>query len=123
MMNAKGFTIIEVLVSIILFAVALAGGAGFFLHLKEVSIASTHLKLGTALASAGMERLRHTDYDLLTNGTLSNVVIGGFNAVPQVLVYDRGIYEEVHLSVTWWEPARGRNETVNLVSYIGNSAQ
>jgi len=111
----KGFTLVEVLISIVIFAVGITGGMAFFLYLKEVAVHAGHEKVAVHLAGSKMEQLR--------NGTLTSntdsVTIGNFIWRRSWSVGSGGTgYNRVDVSVSWREGGKPQDDTVSLTTYI-----
>jgi len=80
-MNKKGFTLIEILVAVGIFALVISGVVGTFILSVELSRKINYEYTATYLAKNRIERLKHIDYALLTDAQETDTPIDE-NSVP-----------------------------------------
>ena len=117
-MKSKGLTLIEVLVSIVIFAVALAGGMAMFFYLNSIASRGINERKAVQLADSKMEELQNTSYANLVNSTVS-VSGGTFTAQQSVTVTnmtDALGGKQIRVLMSWHEPGRVGDEAVDLVT-------
>ena len=67
----SGFTIIELIISIVVFGFVAAGLAEVFTSVTDVQRNTNYLQLATTAAQTEVESLRNNNYDQLQNGTIN----------------------------------------------------
>jgi len=119
----KGFTLIEVMLSILILAIVMIGGAAFFLYGSSQIRMSKHSRLALELAGEKIEELRAVGFSGLADETENGLPLGNFTAVRQTKVVgideDKdGIvdYKKVTVTVSWNEGSTP--EAVVLVTLI-----
>ena len=117
-----GFTIVEALISIILFTITLAGGLAIYVNADRIVTLTTHKRLAVEFANLRMEELRAMNYAAFDaafpvpdpaepepyDDPSQPPVVEGFASartitvanVPQVATPD---YKEVTVNVAWTE--------------------
>ncbi|MBA2124528.1 hypothetical protein B9J78_06330 [bacterium Unc6] len=120
----KAFTLIEVMLSILILAIVIIGGAFFFIHGPSQIRVSKRERLALELAEEKIEVSRVRGFSGLVNESESGLALGrGFTATRLTVVAgideDRdGIidYKNVTVTVSWME--RGTPREVNLTTLI-----
>jgi len=115
--NKGGFTLAEVLISILILAIMLTGGLSFYFNSDAVIGQVSHKKLATEIANSILENLKKAGYDSLpapgagTPVALTSTddpvgILKDLSATKIVTVTDLGnpvAYKQVEVSVTWTE--------------------
>jgi len=119
----KGFTLIEVMLSILILAIVMIGGAAFFTYGSSQLRMSKHSRLALELAGEQIENLRAVGFSGLADETENGLPLGDFTATRQTNVVGidengDGIvdYKKVTVTVAWMEGSTP--EAVNLVTLI-----
>ena len=120
--NNGGFTIIELIISILVFGFVAAGLAEVFTSVTDVQRNANYLQLATTAAQTEVESLRNNNYDQLANGTISFT-----SKLPTILPSPRSgtviISEPItgikRVDVTVSYNQDGLTENIELSSYIG----
>ena len=60
--NKKAFTLVEVLISILLLSIILAGGMGFYFNSTDVMTRAMHKKIAMEMANQAMEQIKNGGY-------------------------------------------------------------
>ncbi len=119
----KGFTLIEVMLSILILAIVMIGGAAFFTYGSSQLRMSKHSRLALELAGEKIEKLRAVGFSGLANETENGLPLGDFSATRRTTVL--GIdedgdsiddYKKVTVTVSWNEGSTP--EAVTLVTLI-----
>ena len=131
-----GFTIVEALISIILFTITLAGGLAIYVNADRIVTLTTHKRLAVEFANLRMEELRAMNYAAFgTAFPVSNPAapktfvdpsqpsVGDFTAartitvthVPPVATPE---YKEVAVKVTWSEAGQAGQREVEFKTII-----
>ncbi|MBZ0167340.1 MAG: prepilin-type N-terminal cleavage/methylation domain-containing protein [Candidatus Omnitrophica bacterium] len=119
--NQLGFTLIEIMVSILLLAITLTGGMVLYHNAEQIMALMVHKKVAMELADEKMEEVRNTKYVLLTVGeaTESSLAITGLPASRKTVVSEPASnLKEVRVEVNWNEAGAGAAKSVELVSYV-----
>lgn len=122
MRNAKGFSMIEALLSIAIVAVAAIGILSLHSQLVKNQTIVAQRQEAMFLLQKKMEQLRNinsvAEYDAISSG--SDVVSGvtaTYSRSWQVSSFSSPDYKSVAVSVSW-TTATGENQSVNLTSQI-----
>ena len=118
-MQHRGLTIIEVLFSIIILAVTLAGGASIYFYVMQITKQASHRNIAVQMANSKMEALRSVDYNSLLTSS-ANISINGWDMIQNVIITDIGSYKQAQVEIKWHESnkAADQMETVKLSTYI-----
>lgn len=119
--SAEGFTLLEILVSILLLAVTLVGGMALYHNAERIMALMVHKKQAMEMADKKMESMRNTSYVLLNVGesTESDLKISGLSANRKIVVTETGSdLKEIKVEVNWNEAGVNIPKNVTLVSYV-----
>jgi len=120
--RASGFTIIELIVAIAVFAILVPAIATFLNMLNVLNDQAADTAIINALAENKVESLRSAKYNSLANGTtdftneLPATIAKPRSATYQVTTPQTGL-KEVNLSVTYSD--HGQQKTLTYKTYIG----
>ena len=123
-MRKKGLTLIEVIISILLFSVVLLGAMAFYFYSDSSFRFAEHKKMALELADARMEQLKAQEYDDLTIGAWDRepIIIGQLPCESPDGLYidvsDVGGYKLVRVQVVWTDPSRAGTQNITLDTYI-----
>jgi prepilin-type N-terminal cleavage/methylation domain-containing protein len=119
--HEDGFTLVELLITIIVLGIAIAGIAGLYYTMQITQVRSQHLDLATRAARTEIEKLRNNGYSSLVPGTTvafdppAGLPQGGSGSVQISQPVDGLRRVDVTISYTDY----GKAETVELSSNIG----
>ena len=136
--NNKGMTLAEVLISLLLLAIVLTGGMGFYFNADEAIALVTHKKFATEIANLTLEDLKRGGYPnlppsgpgistALTDTDDPLHIIKNLSATKTVTVTDIDDpvggtnpvdYKKVEVIVTWSEAGKNTARKTNLVTYM-----
>jgi prepilin-type N-terminal cleavage/methylation domain-containing protein len=117
-MKQRAFTLIEVLVSIVILAVALTGSMSIYFYLNSIAGRAINERKAVQMADSKMEELKGVSYAALTNSTTS-ISVGALSFQQTVTVTDLAdtfASKQVRVLITWHEPDRTGDEAVDLVT-------
>lgn len=118
----NGFTIIELIVSIVVFAILVPAIASFLALLDDMNDRARDTAIINALAENKVESLRSAKYTSLTNGTtdftseLPQTISKPRSATYQVTAPNSGL-KQVDLNITYND--HGRQKTLSYKTYVG----
>ncbi len=122
MNREAGFTLVEIMVTIMMIGVATASLTSIFISIRNIQLQATLFDTASRSAAREIESLRNNSYDSLTDGQ----VIDFSNSLPSVLPNKNGTanistpttgIRRVDATVTY--KAQGKTRTVTLSSLIG----
>jgi len=126
--NAKGFTLIESLISIIILAIILIGGMTFYFNSDRVLTLSSHKKLAIELAHDELEELKTGPYAAVVSSGPTIISVGNLgNQTIEVIVdfEDDPIggvtaedYKNVEVKVTWSEAGQTGSREISMSTFI-----
>jgi len=115
--NSKGFTLIEVLITLVIMAVSLLALAGLMATTTKSNAAGGHITEASTLAQDRLEELRAVQWDNIPVGTASDQRSGstGMNYVRNLNVQQNGSLKTVTVTISW---ADRTNHSIRLLSVI-----
>ena len=127
--NKSGLTLVEVLISILILSILLAGGLSFYFNSSEFMGLAMHKKMALELANEKMEECKRvitlTALDAMDNNPNpgpETINVGGLSATRTVDVSDPGNgevgYRLVNVNVIWTEAGKSSSKNVQMVTYI-----
>ncbi|MBN1869046.1 MAG: hypothetical protein JW847_00500 [Candidatus Omnitrophica bacterium] len=118
-LSSGGFTVIETIIAILVFAIALLGGIAVYFNAARISTMAVHKKIATEVVNARMEELRGMDYAAFSSTyppgfyddtpASPTLTLKGIPATRSITVtYDTSkcpvsVHSLVKVSVTWTE--------------------
>ncbi|MGE0269535.1 MAG: prepilin-type N-terminal cleavage/methylation domain-containing protein [Candidatus Omnitrophota bacterium] len=118
MNNKSGFTLLEIIISILLLAITLAGGMALYFNANKIMALMVHKKAAMELADKKMEDLRDRSYVNVVDEQDFALKVAGLNATRTVSVSEpNSSYKQVVIEVNWKEADKS-DKTVKLVSYV-----
>ena len=115
--NSKGFTLIEVLITLVIMAVSLLALAGLMATTTKSNAAGGHITEASTLAQDRLEELRAVQWDNIPVGMASDQRSGstGMNYVRNLNVQQNGSLKTVTVTISW---ADRTNHSIRLLSVI-----
>ena len=115
--NSKGFTLIEVLITLVIMAVSLLALAGLMATTTKSNAAGGHITEASTLAQDRLEELRAVQWDNIPVGTVSDQRSGstGMNYVRNLNVQQNGSLKTLTITISW---ADRTNHSIRLLSVI-----
>jgi type IV pilus assembly protein PilV len=121
--DVGGFTLLEVMITVVIFAVGLLGLAGLQIVAIKGNSFGQQMSVASTLAQNQLEQLRRTSYSSLSDGfdTYTDQVNGvtynrAWDVIPDASHPD---WMRVEVTVNWTGPTAGR--TVTLSTVVSNS--
>ncbi|KPK96717.1 MAG: hypothetical protein AMJ95_12660 [Omnitrophica WOR_2 bacterium SM23_72] len=129
----KGYTLIEVLVSLLLLTLILLGGMSFYFYSDQHTQTALHRRLAVGIAESTMEQIKRNGYASLpepapTHGLWQGPLTLNVNQLPaaeNIYVYDVDDngdslidYKQVCIEVTWQDPGNSLQQQVKVDSFI-----
>lgn len=119
----NGFTLVELLVTIVVLSIAITGIAGLYYTMQVAAVRTQHLDIATRAARTEIEDLRNNGYSALTPGT----TVSFTSNLPTSLPHDRSGSVQItqptdglrRVDVTITYTDYGKPTTVELSSDIG----
>lgn len=119
----KGFTLVELMVTIVVFGLVITGIAGMYYIMQVMQVRSQHLDLAMRDARAEIEGLRNNGYNSLTPGSTINFTSSLSAELPKdksgTVVISQPLPELRRLDVTIQYSDYGKQQKVTLSSNIG----
>src|SRR5512139_1428431 len=100
MKGEKGFTLIEVMISLLILAIGLLGLMALTTTSVKVNSNANHLTWAYQTAQADLERLRSLPWESISNGSRA-VTFNGVAFISTWAVATEGKIKNVSLSVAW----------------------
>jgi type IV pilus assembly protein PilV len=121
--DAEGFTLLEVMITVVILAIGLLGLAGLQIVAIKGNSFGQQMSVASTLAQNQLEELRQTAYSSLSDGfdTYIDQVNGvtynrAWDVIPDVNHPD---WMRVEVTISWTGPTAGR--TVTLSTIVSNS--
>lgn len=117
-----GFTLVEVLVTILLLGVTVASLSSMFISIRNIQLQTSHYDTANRAAAREIESLRNDSYASLTAGQVINFTadlpakLPGRSGIATISAPSDGI-RRVDATVTY--TSQGKTRTVTLSSLIG----
>ena len=117
--QSGGFTLLEILVSMLLLAVTLVGGMALYHNAEQIMALMVHKKVAMELANEKMEDIRNTSFSRLA-AQEDYPRVSGLSGVRSAEVFELSPdLKEVRVTVRWDEAGQtGDRRKVELVSYV-----
>lgn len=115
--SRKGFTLIEVLVTMIILSISLLALAGLMARTTRANADGSHITEATTIAQDRLEQLRATRWEDITLGDSLDQVTGstGVTYARNSNVIQNGNLRTVTITVNWTDRA---NHSVRLLSMV-----
>jgi len=121
--NAEGFTLLEVMITVVILAIGLLGVAGLQIVAIKGNSFGQQMSVASTLAQNQLEELRQTAYSSLSDGfdTYIDQVNGvtynrAWDVIPDVTHPD---WMRIEVTVSWTGPTAGRGVTLSTI--VSNS--
>lgn len=114
--NSSGFTLVEVLISILMLAIVLTGGMALYHNASEIMAHMVHKKVAMELADLEMEGIKELTYNSiipLDETTITGAPLANAKKTITVTEVDAK-YKEVGVKVAW----KDNSKSVELLTYI-----
>ncbi len=125
--NSAGFTLIEVLVSILLLGVIMTGGMALYHNANEIMAYMVHKKVAMELADHALEEIKEKGYGSIavtdplnpTETALSSSVLANLSGKEIISVSAPDAkHKQVDVEIQWKEANSTYPKSVKLVTYI-----
>jgi len=115
--NSKGFTLIEVLITLIILAVSLLALAGLMATTTKSNASGGQITEASTIAQDRLEELRAVQWDNIPVGDVSDQRNGstGINYVRNLNVQQNGNLKTVTLTINWTDRT---NHSIRLLSVM-----
>jgi len=139
MLSKKGLTLVECLIALLVLTILLTVGMSLYFYSQESLQGAVNKRIAAEMASAELEYLKNSDYDVLDeaildpdnkwparSGTTNGIInIGNLTGHKDVFLYDIDAdgngttdYKQVHVEVYWRDPAKNADSKISLDTYI-----
>lgn len=108
----------EALVSIILLAIVLIGGANLYFVLCHLQSKAVHKKTALEMAASTMEELKTRDFAFVNSEGPQNLKVGNLNAQQTITVEPIDGYKKVELDLVWTEVAQQGPSNIKLTTLM-----
>lgn len=115
----KGFTILEVLLALLLFAVGVVSIAGLYSIGLGSSLDAENTGIALSLAHGRAEEIRNKDYASIANEAKAQVP--GFTAFQRQVAVTEPFSELKQVTVTVYWPHKGSETSVPVVTYVSKN--
>jgi len=122
--KARGFTLIETAIAIMLLVIMMAGGMAYFFYSNDSLQTANHRRIAAEIAHSSMELIKSMNYSTLVSGSnLTNVSIGYLTGQESITIYDEingadGAYRQATVNITWGQPNKNVPGEVVLDTYL-----
>ena len=138
--SQKGMTLVEVLISILLLSIVLAGGISFYSNSTSVMTTAMNKKIAMEMATQAMEQMRDAGYSALPNCVTSPTLCGAWLPNPATAVtFNNGNFsfsaqqqrrvadidgtspnsnKKVEIQVCWPTCGSATSKAINLATYM-----
>jgi len=113
----KGFTLVEVLLSIVILSILLCGAISMYFYSGEIQSMATHKKIAAELANSKMEEIKREGYNKLAPSS-DEIKIGNLTAQQTVTIENQGSYKVVKVNVVWNAAGKSEARNLELVTYM-----
>jgi type IV pilus assembly protein PilV len=115
--NSKGFTLIEVLITLIILAVSLLALAGLMATTTKSNASGGHITEASTFAQDRLEELRAVLWDNIAVGAVSDQRNGstGINYVRNLNVQQNGNLKTVTITINWTDRT---DHSIRLLSVV-----
>ena len=117
-----GFTLLEILLTLVLLAVGVVAIAGFFSYALESSLDAEYTEIATMLAQARMEEIRNIAYDSVVDEARAS--IAGFPLFQRQVEIDKDVFPIADLKqvtvMVYWQ-FKGKEASEQLVTYVSKN--
>jgi prepilin-type N-terminal cleavage/methylation domain-containing protein len=121
--NKDGFTLVELLITIVVLGIAIAGLAGLYYAMQVAVVQSQHLDLATRAARSEIEALRNNGYNNLVSGGNIDFTSSLPSSLPRdksgTVAVSQPVAGLVQVDVTVSYTDYGKPQTIKLTSDIG----
>ena len=123
----KGFTLLEILLTLVLFSVGVVGIAGLFSYTLDSSLDAEYTEIATNLAQARAEEVRNIAYDDIADEAKAQVSVIGYTLPPEFQAFQRqvGVTEPLtdlkQVTVTVYWQFKGKEVSEQLVTYVSKN--
>ncbi len=116
--SEKGTSLVEVMVAIVILALAILGGFVLFSYGRGQIDVQKNRRAAVQLAAQKLEGLKAGNYDSIQAGeTTESISLGDLSYVRSTGAEDLGLYKKITVSVSWEQMNKQQN--IGLTTFIG----
>ena len=121
--KSKGFTLIEVLVSLVILSIALLALAGLMVSTTRNNASGGHLTEAATVAQDTLERLRVSPLSSIPTGVMiQNSCVGStgilYTGSWTAVANGSGTLDTITITVSWTDPARLQPYSISMISTV-----
>lgn len=125
-MKNKGFSLVESLISIVIFLIGISGGLYYYFYSQTTVNLALNRRTAAEICHARLEFLRSIPYNLLnTYNEETSVSINQINGIRKTIIENidedqdgKEDYKKIKVRVEWNE--KNQNQAVELVTILSN---
>jgi prepilin-type N-terminal cleavage/methylation domain-containing protein len=119
--KSKGFTLVEVLVSLVILSIALLALAGLMVSTTRNNASGGHLTEAATFAQDILERLRVSPLTSIPTGVMiQNTCVGSTGIIYTgswtAVANGSGTLDTINITVSWADPAKLQPHSINMIS-------
>lgn len=115
----KGFTLLEILLTLVLFAAGVVGIMGLFGYTLDSSLDAEYTETAVVLAQARMEEVRNIAYVSIANET--KALVSGFTLFQRQVGVTEPLTDLKQVTVTVYWQFKGQEVNEQLVTYVSKN--
>jgi prepilin-type N-terminal cleavage/methylation domain-containing protein len=121
-MKSKGFSLIEMLISLVILSISLLALAGLMVSTTRNNASGGHLTEAATFAQDTLERLRVSPLSSIPTGVMiQNTCVGSTGIIytgSWTAVADSATLDAINITVSWTDPAKLQPHSISMISKV-----